>query len=282
MKVISFEHQGRASYGVVGDGGVIDAGAALKERYATLRALLEGDALGELAAVAEGASALAALDEVSFLPVIPDPGKIILVGLNYESHRLETGRPESPYPSLFSRTAETLVGHGQPMVKPRVSDQLDFEGEFAIIIGRGGRDISEAEALERIAGYSCLNDGSVRDWQRHTSQWLPGKNFVGTGGFGPWMVTSDELTDPAACTLVTRLNGEEVQRGATDDFIYTIPFLMNYISTFTTLQPGDVISTGTPGGVGFAREPQLFMKAGDVIEVEISGIGTLSNPIVAG
>ncbi|MEE8544871.1 MAG: fumarylacetoacetate hydrolase family protein [Alphaproteobacteria bacterium] len=282
MKVISFEHQGRASYGVVGDGGVIDAGAALKERYATLRALLEGDALGELAAVAEGASALAALDEVSFLPVIPDPGKIILVGLNYESHRLETGRPESPYPSLFSRTAETLVGHGQPMVKPRVSDQLDFEGEFAIIIGRGGRDISEADALERIAGYSCLNDGSVRDWQRHTSQWLPGKNFVGTGGFGPWMVTSDELTDPTACTLVTRLNGEEVQRGATDDFIYTIPFLMNYISTFTTLQPGDVISTGTPGGVGFAREPQLFMKAGDVIEVEISGIGTLTNPIVAG
>ena len=282
MKVISFEHQGRASYGVVGDGGVIDAGAALKERYATLRALLEGDALGELAAVAEGASALAALDEVSFLPVIPDPGKIILVGLNYESHRLETGRPESPYPSLFSRTAETLVGHGQPMVKPRVSDQLDFEGEFAIIIGRGGRDIPEADALERIAGYSCLNDGSVRDWQRHTSQWLPGKNFVGTGGFGPWMVTSDELTDPTACTLVTRLNGEEVQRGATDDFIYTIPFLMNYISTFTTLQPGDVISTGTPGGVGFAREPQLFMKAGDVIEVEISGIGTLTNPIVAG
>lgn len=282
MKVISFEHQGRASYGVVGDGGVIDAGAALKERYATLRALLEGDALGELAAAAEGASALAALDEVSFLPVIPDPGKIILVGLNYESHRLETGRPESPYPSLFSRTAETLVGHGQPMVKPRVSDQLDFEGEFAIIIGRGGRDISEADALERIAGYSCLNDGSVRDWQRHTSQWLPGKNFVGTGGFGPWMVTSDELTDPAACTLVTRLNGEEVQRGATDDFIYTIPFLMNYISTFTTLQPGDVISTGTPGGVGNAREPKLFMKAGDVIEVEISGIGTLTNPIVAG
>ncbi len=282
MKVISFEHQGRASYGVVGDGGVIDAGAALKERYATLRALLEGDALGELAAVAEGASALAALDEVSFLPVIPDPGKIILVGLNYESHRLETGRPESPYPSLFSRTAETLVGHGQPMVKPRVSDQLDFEGEFAIIIGRGGRDISEADALERIAGYSCLNDGSVRDWQRHTSQWLPGKNFVGTGGFGPWMVTSDELTDPTACTLVTRLNGEEVQRGATDDFIYTIPFLMNYISTFTQLMPGDVISTGTPGGVGFAREPQLFMKAGDVIEVEISGIGTLTNPIVAG
>ena len=282
MKVISFEHQGRASYGVVGDGGVIDAGAALKERYATLRALLEGDALGELAAVAEGASALAALDEVSFLPVIPDPGKIILVGLNYESHRLETGRPESPYPSLFSRTAETLVGHGQPMVKPRVSDQLDFEGEFAIIIGRGGRDISEADALERIAGYSCLNDGSVRDWQRHTSQWLPGKNFVGTGGFGPWMVTSDELTDPTACTLITRLNGEEVQRGATDDFIYTIPFLMNYISTFTTLQPGDVISTGTPGGVGFAREPKLFMKAGDVIEVEISGIGTLTNPIVAG
>ena len=282
MKVISFEHQGRASYGVVGDGGVIDAGAALKERYATLRALLEGDALGELAAVAEGASALAALDEVSFLPVIPDPGKIILVGLNYESHRLETGRPESPYPSLFSRTAETLVGHGQPMVKPRVSEQLDFEGEFAIIIGRGGRDISEADALERIAGYSCLNDGSVRDWQRHTSQWLPGKNFVGTGGFGPWMVTSDELTDPTACTLITRLNGEEVQRGATDDFIYTIPFLMNYISTFTLLQPGDVISTGTPGGVGFAREPQLFMKAGDVIEVEISGIGTLTNPIVAG
>lgn len=282
MKVISYQDKGEASYGVVSDGGVIAARGDLRARYPTLRALLEAGALDQLRAAQEGAKPAARLDEITFLPVIPEARKIILVGLNYEMHRVETGRDKSPYPVLFSRFADTQVGHGQPMVKPRVSDAFDFEGELAVIIGKPGRAIAEAEALGHVAGYSCYNDGSVRDWQRHTHQFLPGKNFPGSGGFGPWMVSADEIPDPATLTLATRLNGEEMQRATTDQLIFTIPFLLHYISTFTPLAPGDVIVTGTPGGVGFKREPPVFMNEGDVIEVEISGIGTLRNPIVDG
>ncbi len=281
MKVTSFRTGGRASYGVVVDGGIVDVGAALGATYPTLRDVLEGAALAEVEQAAEGKRADFALDDVTLLPPIPNPDKIILVGLNYAMHVKETGRTDSEYPALFTRFVNTQVGHGQPLIKPRVSDSFDYEGELAVVIGKGGRHIAKDRVFDHIAGYACYNDGSVRDWQSHTHQFTPGKNFPATGGFGPWIVTRDEVPDPAKMTLVTRLNGEEMQRAPVSDLIFDIPFLINYISTFTDLAPGDVISTGTPGGVGFKRNPPVFMKPGDRVEVEIDGVGTLVNPVEA-
>jgi len=281
MKVTSFRTGGRASYGVVVDGGIVDVGAALGTTYPTLRDVLEGAALAEVERAAKGMGSDFALDEVTLLPPIPNPEKIILVGLNYAMHVKETGRADSDYPALFTRFANTQVGHMQPMVKPRVSDAFDYEGELAVVIGKGGRHVARERAFDHVAGYACYNDGSVRDWQGHTHQFTPGKNFPATGGFGPWIVTRDEVPDPTKMTLVTRLNGEEMQRAPVSDLIFDIPFLINYISTFTDLVPGDIISTGTPGGVGFKRNPPVFMKPGDRVEVEIDGVGTLVNTIEA-
>jgi len=279
MKLTSFARGGAPSWGAVVDGGIVDLGKAMGGKYPTLRSAIEGNALKEAAAAADGASPDASLDEVTLLPVIPDPDKILCVGLNYKSHIEETGRSDSDYPTIFTRFTNTQVGHGQPMIRPKDSDNYDYEGELALIIGTGGRHISEADALKHIAGYSCYNDGSIRDWQRHTSQFTPGKNFPGTGGFGPWMVTADEIPDPASMHLVTRLNGEVMQDATTDLLVFTVPVLIHYISTFTELVPGDVIVTGTPGGVGFKRNPPVFMKDGDTVEIEIDKIGILSNPI---
>lgn len=220
-----------------------------------------------------------ALAEVVLLPPISDPPKIICIGLNYRAHVAEAGRALPDHPSLFVRFTDTLVAHGAPLVRPKVSDNFDFEGELALIVGKGGRHIAEGRALDHIAGYACFNDGSIRDWQKHSVS--AGKNFPSTGGFGPWMVTKDEIPDPAALTLVTRLNGAEVQHAGTDMLIFPIPRLIAYVSAFTPLNPGDVIATGTPEGVGLTRTPPLWMKPGDVVEVEISGIGTLRNPIVS-
>jgi 2-keto-4-pentenoate hydratase/2-oxohepta-3-ene-1,7-dioic acid hydratase in catechol pathway len=220
------------------------------------------------------------LDEVQLLPVIPNPEKIICVGLNYESHRLETGMPEMKHPVLFTRFASTQIAHGAPIVRPNISEKLDFEGELAVIIGRAGRHITRESAFQHVAGYACYNDASIRDWQMHTGQFTPGKNFYNTGAFGPWMVTPDEIDDLESQTLTTRLNGEQVQHAPFSDLIFNIPALIEYISTFCTLVAGDVIVTGTPGGVGVKRKPRLYMKPGDVIEVEISGVGVLRNPIV--
>jgi 2-keto-4-pentenoate hydratase/2-oxohepta-3-ene-1,7-dioic acid hydratase in catechol pathway len=281
MKLVSFLHDGRTSYGVASDGGIVDAGRRLGARFPDLKAILAGDVLGDLRDLAGSASPDVAFDSATFLPVIPDPGKIFCIGINYETHRIETGRPEMKFPTVFTRFADTLVGHGQPIIKPRASDQVDFEGELAVIIGRGGRAIPEDAALAHVAGYACFNEVSIRDWQRRTSQFTPGKNFPGTGPFGPWMVTTDEIPDPGALTLTTRVNGTEMQHARTDDLTFGVAALIAYISTFTALAPGDVISTGTPGGVGFARDPQVFLKPGDTVEVEISGIGVLRNPVVA-
>lgn len=279
MKLVSFQRGATASYGVVVEGGIIDVGHRLDHPYLTLRAVLEAGALTEVAEYVAGRSADVSFDEITFLPVIPNPDKILCVGINYEAHRLETGREKTEYPVLFTRFANTQVGHNQPIIQPRVSEKLDYEGELAVIIGKSGRYIDRAAALSHVAGYACYNDASVRDWQRHTSQFTPGKNFPATGGFGPWMVTTDEIPDPTQLTVSTRLNGVQMQHARTDDLIFTIPELIAYISTFTQLVPGDVISTGTPGGVGFTRRPPVFMKPGDVVEVEISGIGVLRNPI---
>jgi 2-keto-4-pentenoate hydratase/2-oxohepta-3-ene-1,7-dioic acid hydratase in catechol pathway len=213
--------------------------------------------------------------------VIPNPDKILCVGINYVDHQRETGRDKTEYPVLFTRFANTQVGHRQPLIRPRASEKFDFEGELAVVIGRSGRHIPESDALSYIAGYACYNDGSVRDWQRHTTQFTPGKNFVGTGAFGPWLVTADEATGVADAAISTRLDGEEVQRARTSELVFGIRELIHYISTFTELAPGDVISTGTPGGVGAARKPPLWMKPGDMVEVEIEGIGVLRNTVAA-
>ena len=190
------------------------------------------------------------LDSIAFLPVIPDPRKIICIGINYRSHVEETGREIPINPMVFTRYADSQTGHLQPIIRPTVSSKLDFEGELAIVIGRHARHVQADRALEYVAGYSCYNDGSVRDWQRHTSQFAPGKNFPQTGGFGPWLVTTDEIPDPSKLTLTTRLNGEVVQHAKTDDLIFPAARLIEYCSTFTPLYPGDVIITGTTGGVG--------------------------------
>ncbi len=278
MKLLTYSQGGAVSYGAVTGDGVVDLGKRLGQ-YPDLRSLLEAGALNQAAGAAKDAAADHALGDITFLPVIPNPDKIICVGLNYKAHREETGRTPTDNPALFMRFADTQTGHKEPMIKPNNSDAFDFEGELALIIGKTARHVSEADALDYIAGYACYNDGSVRDFQNHTPQWMPGKNFPATGAFGPWMVTADDIPDPTKLTLTTRLNGEVVQQSATDLLIFTIPVLMAYITSFTTLRPGDVISTGTPGGVGFRRKPPLFMKAGDTIEVDITDVGTLTNPI---
>jgi len=267
---------GQRSYGAVNGDVVSDAGDALRARFPDLRALLAGGAIDSLK-TAEGGSV--ALGDVTLLPTIPNPDKIICIGLNYLGHIKETGRDKPARPSIFTRYPSTLVGHGVAMIRPKVSDTFDFEGEFGVIIGKAGRNIPAARALDHVAGYTCFNDGSIREWQRHTTQFWAGKNFDRSGSMGPWLVSADEIPDPSKQTMETRLNGEVVQSTPISDLAFSIPELIEYISTVTELLPGDVIATGTPSGVGAFREPKLWMKPGDTVEVEISGIGTLSNPI---
>ena len=278
MKLCSFSTNGTASYGILTDRGIVDLGRRFPE--STLRDFLSAGNI-DVAAGLMDAAPDHALDAVILEPVIPNPDKIICVGLNYHDHVQETGRTVTANPVLFARYAGSQVGHGQPLLKPLESDEFDYEGELAVIIGKGGRRIPAARALEHVAGYACYNDASVRDWQRHTSQFMPGKTFAATGAFGPWMVTSDEIRDPSRLTLTTRLNGQVVQQTTTDLMITDVPALIAYCSTLLPLLPGDVIVSGTPGGVGAKRTPPLWMRAGDVAEVEISGIGILQNPIVA-
>lgn len=278
MKLCSFTKDGRASWGLVTDAGIVDLG--LRGLARTLREFL---AQGDLAPARALSTAPAdyAFDAVSHAPVIPDPDKIICVGLNYHAHVQETGREETGHPVLFARYAGSQIGQDQPLVKPLESDEFDYEGELAVIIGKEGRRISEADALSHVAGYACYNDGSVRDWQKHTHQFMPGKTFAGTGAFGPWMVTADEIPDPTKLHLQTRLNGQIVQDTDVSLLITSVPRLIAYCSTILPLLPGDVIVSGTPGGVGARRNPPLWMRDGDVCEVEITGIGTLSNPVRA-
>jgi 2-keto-4-pentenoate hydratase/2-oxohepta-3-ene-1,7-dioic acid hydratase in catechol pathway len=278
MKLLSYTLQGKPSWGAL---DASDRIADLRHVAPTLREALARAGLEGIAAALAAARHEPKLrfDEVKLLPVIPDPEKIVCIGLNYEAHRLEAKRADTKFPTLFPRWPTSQAAHGAVIPLPPESVQLDFEGEIAIVIGKGGRRIAQADAWSHIAGYAPYNDASIRDWQYHTTQWGAGKNFDGTGAFGPWMVTRDEVKDGQRIELVTRLNGEEVQRGNTDQLIFSIPVLINYISTVMTLKPGDVIVTGTPAGVGVKREPQLFMKAGDRIEVDIAGIGRLENTV---
>ena len=278
VKLATYASRGKISYGAVVGDGIVDLGDS---RYPTLKSVLAAGALDEVRKAAGGKRPDHRLADVELRPVIPDPAKILCVGLNYHAHRDETGhRDPTAHPALFIRYADTQVGDGQPLVLPRNAKDFDYEGELAVVVGKRARQVPAARALEYVAGYSCYHDGSLRDWQFHTSQWTPGKNFPATSGFGPWLVTTDELADPSKLTLVTRLNGKEMQRAPTDLMIFDVPTILEYITGFTELLPGDVIATGTPGGVGFKREPPVFMKPGDVAEVEISSIGILRNPVV--
>jgi 2-keto-4-pentenoate hydratase/2-oxohepta-3-ene-1,7-dioic acid hydratase in catechol pathway len=235
-----------------------------------------------IAKALDGAPAASVLDPeaVTFLPVVPRPGKIICVGLNYADHSAESGFKQPDYPTLFGRFSTSLIGHKAPMIRPNLSDQLDYEGEIAAVIGQGGKHIAEASALDHVAGYAVFNEGSVREYQFKAPQWTVGKNFDGTGAFGPALVTADELPPGArGLRLTTRLNGEIVQSASTDYMVFDVATLISIISEAITLEPGDVIVTGTPAGVGVARKPQLFMKPGDLCEVAVEGIGVLVNPI---
>jgi 2-keto-4-pentenoate hydratase/2-oxohepta-3-ene-1,7-dioic acid hydratase in catechol pathway len=279
MKLASFRYAGSTSYGVVDGDHIIDLAPVAGEVGATLKQALATANFARIAQFAKTAAQRIPLNRIEFLPVIPDPSKILCVGINYLSHTLETGREVPTMPMIFARFADSQAGHDRPMIRPTVSEKLDFEGELAVVIGRVARHVKAEHALDYVAGYACYNDGSVRDWQRHSAQFIPGKNFPSTGGFGPWLVTADEVGDPSRLTLTTRLNGEIVQHASTDDLIFSIPRLIEYCSTFTELRPGDVIITGTTGGVGAFREPPLWMKHGDIVEVEISKIGVLRNVV---
>ena len=278
MKILSFEHAGQASYGVLQGTDCLVPPPAFLARFPDLRSVLAGAALGELRdALAQGTAL--ARSSLRALPVIPHPGKLICVGLNYKTHVAETQRADSEYPSLFLRFNDSLAADGDEVLRPAFSERFDWEGELAFVIGKGGRHIRKEDAFEHIAGYTCFNDISVRDWQRHTHQFTPGKNFPGTAPFGPFLVTRDEVPDVSQLQLETRLNGQVVQKAGLADLIFDIPTIVAYISRFTPLSPGDVIATGTPGGVGDRRQPPLYMQQGDEIEVEITGLGVLRNRI---
>ena len=274
MKLLSFRRpDGTPSWGIVKGESVIDMGS----RAPALR-----HAVWATASLAEEAARPAdfRLADVTYLPPIPDPDKILCVGLNYLSHIKEGGREPPEKPIIFTRYPNSQVGHGERMVRPNASNTFDYEGELAVVIGRQCRHVKQADWQSVVAGYACYNDGSIREWQRHSSQFIPGKNFHKSGAFGPWLVTPDEMGDPTKAHLMTRLNGVEQQHATVDDLCFDIPTLIEYCSTFTQLEAGDVIVTGTTGGVGAYQKPPLWMKPGDTIEVEISNIGVLRNPIV--
>lgn len=283
MRILAFAKGGKPALGVRTDDGVVDLSVAAPRLGADLAALLKARALGLVKAAAKNANAKAYVKgKIRHLPPIARPGKIVCVGLNYLDHAAESPYKEKPkYPVLFLRVDTSLVGHGAPLVRPRASVQFDYEAEMVAVIGKTARDVPAAKALGHVMGYSIFNDGSVRDYQFHGPQWTMGKNFDGSGPFGPEIVTADELPPGGAgLGIQCRLNGQVVQDANTNDLIFPVAELVSYISQAMTLEPGDIIVTGTPAGVGHFRKPPLYMKAGDTCEVEIERIGTLANPVV--
>jgi 2-keto-4-pentenoate hydratase/2-oxohepta-3-ene-1,7-dioic acid hydratase in catechol pathway len=278
MKLASFKIGNSTTWGLIEGDEALDIGALLKARYPDLKSAIAADALAAVGDAA-GKAKRTPVADITWLPVIPNPDKILCIGLNYEMHRKETGRDEVENPTVFGRFANSQTGHLANIVRPKLSTHLDYEGELAIIIGKPGRHITKADAWSHIAGYACYNEGSVRDFQRHTHQFTPGKNFPETGAFGPWMMTPDELGEVAPLRLQTRVNGQIVQDATIDQMIFDIPRQIEYCSSFTRLGPGDVIVTGTPGGVGAKRTPPLWLKPGDIVEVEIDKLGVLRNGV---
>lgn len=281
MRYVSFKRHGQPGFGMLGNDGVIDLGSRLGGRDLGEALRTKGvDAIRDTGSRGTADFPVEGIDGIeAWRPVVADPKQIFCVGLNYEDHRRETNRPKSARPTIFLRLPSSQIGHLQPMLLPPESYQLDYEGEIAIVIGRGGRRIPADRAWQHIFGLACYNDGSIRDWQAHTGQWTPGKNFAATGAFGPAAVDSTEVGENEVLLLTTRLKGQVVQQSSTDMLIFPIAELIAYVSTFTELFPGDVIVTGTPGGVGFKRKPPLFMKPGDTVEVEVTGLGCLCNSV---
>ncbi len=296
MKFLSFERGGKVSFGAVLPGtidgdpnsspeeaGVVDLGA-LHPEFADLRDALRAEALADLAKEALGRSADFTLSDIDYLPTIPNPEKIICIGVNYANRNAEyKDSSEAPkYPSVFMRTRESLVGHQQPVFDPPESDQLDYEGEIVLVVGKEGRRIAEADAHHHIAGMTIMNEGSLRDFLRHAKfNVTQGKNFEGSGALGPWLVSADELDPFGNLQVITRVNGEERQNDVTGNLMFGFRYLVSYLSTFYRLKPGDIIATGTPNGAGARFDPPKYLKPQDVVEVEVPGIGILSNSVIA-
>lgn len=282
MKLLSFERAGRAGYGCMAGDGVIDLTHALGGGAGSLRDALAADAIPRLRDIAAGRTPDLSLDDIHWVPPVPLPEKIICVGVNY-AHRNEEykdGTAPPKYPSVFPRFPRSFVGHGNPLIRPKESQQLDYEGEIAIVIGKAGRRIAIEDAESHIAGLTCLNEGSIRDWIFHGKfNVTQGKNFDASGSIGPWMVTADEFDGYDNLTVTTRVNGEVRQHDSTARLMFPFRYLIHYISLWTTLQPGDIISTGTPIGSGIRFDPPRYLKPGDVVEVEVPGIGVLRNTI---
>ena len=276
MKLLSFTASGRDLFGAVSGDGVVTLNDKLGQP--DLAAALGAGGLEALRQAAQGAKADHKLADIKFRPVIPQPNKILCAGVNYRAHAAEVSRELPKQPSMFIRFTDTLVGHGGDMIRPKLSDNFDYEGELALVIGKAGRHIPPERALDHVAGYTIFVDGSVRDYQKFSV--TSGKNWPGTGPLGPWLVTTDEIPDPSKLVLTTRLNGQQVQHSGTDKLIYSIPQIISFCSDFTALSAGDIIATGTPEGVGHGRKPPLWMKPGDTLEVEITGIGILRAQIV--
>lgn len=285
MKLASIDDGTSLTWGLieafegVPDAGIRLAPPALRTQFPDLRSVLAAGALRDVLQ-ALSAAPLRGVADLRFATPIPNPSRVLCVGINYLEHIHEMGRERPDYPTLFTRFPDTLVGHGEAIVRPRISTQFDYEGELAIVIGKTARHVSAADALEHVAGYTCFLDGSVRDWQRHTTQFTPGKNFPTTGGCGPWLVSTDEIPDPAALWLETRVNGALLQKAPVSDLCFGVRRIIEYCSGFCVLNPGDIIATGTPSGVGFARTPPRWLVPGDTVEVEISGIGILRHNVV--
>lgn len=279
MKLLSFKYKDKSSFGLLDGSNVIDLKnhfssdvKSLKELLKNKKIIFEELNLNKLNIIP--------INEIEFLPVIINPEKILCVGVNYNEHRIETKRKINKYPTIFTRFSESQIGHLKNIVVPKQSYKLDFEGELAVIIGKKGKNLSVDNAMTIVAGFSCYNDATVRDWQTHSSQFTPGKNFDDTGAFGPYLVTKDEIKNIEELNIETYLNGKLMQKSDTSKLIFSIPQLISYCSSFTTLRCGDVIITGTPGGVGERRIPKVYLQNGDIVEVKISDVGILKNYIV--
>ena len=281
MRFVSFESNGRASFGALNEAGVVDLGPRHVD-LDDLRAAIRADRLAELATEARNSEADFALGDVDLLPTIPNPEKIICIGVNYANRNEEykDGSAAPKYPSVFMRSRESIVGHDRPLLDPPESDQLDYEGEIVIVIGKEGRRIPEADAHEHIAGLTIMNEGSLRDFLRHAKfNVTQGKNFEKSGSLGPWLVTPDELDPMGELQVITRVNDEERQNDTTNSLMFPFRYLISYLSTFYRLKPGDIIATGTPNGAGARFDPPKSLKDGDVVEVEVPGIGVLRNTV---